>query len=146
MKRLCLAFVLVICWVASASAARVYLKDGSRIDAKKVWREKGQVVVLVNRDSITTFTNAEINLKKTFPPRKKRIKPAAAAPAGTAAANSPGSGGAAPVEAQQPAKEGKKLSLPSLPTKLPEREPPKLSGDEGAIRKQKREMEQRLNE
>jgi len=29
---------------------------------------------------------------------------------------------------------------------LPEREPPKLGGEEGAIRKQKKEMQQRLNE
>lgn len=140
MKKLGLALVLVVCWVATASAARVYLKDGSWINAKRVWREKGKVVVLVNRDSITSFTNAEVNLKKTFPPRKKRVKPTAAT------AQPPvGAPAAAGTPAAQAPKEGKRISMPNLPAKLPEREPPK-AGEEGTIRKQKREMQERLNE
>lgn len=143
MKKLGLALVLVVCWVATASAARVYLKDGSWIDAKKVWREKGRVMVLVNRDTITSFGRDEINLKKTFPARKKKVKPVAAA----ASSPTPAPGGTAPAQAAaQPPQQGKKISLPSLPSKLPEREPPRLSSEEGAIRKQKKEMEKRLNE
>ena len=147
MKKLCLAFVLVVCWSATASAARVYLKDGSWINAKKVWREQGKVVVLVNRDSITSFTNDELNLKKTFPPRKKRIKKARTAAAAVVAPAPVATPVVTPAPAATPAqKEGKKLAVPSLRMKLPEREPPKLSGEEGAIRKQKQEMEKRLNE
>ena len=139
-----LTVLLVACWATTASAAQVYLNDGSWINAKKVWREKGRVVVLVNRESITSFTNAEVNLRKTFPPRKKRIKPAATVKAAPTAPVPVAA--AAPVQPSaqsQPA--GKKFSMPSLPTKLPEREPPKAS-EEGALRKQKREMQQRLNE
>ncbi len=145
MKKLGLALVLVVCWAATASAARVYLKDGSWINAKKVWREKGKVVVLVNRDSITSFSNDELNLKKTFPPRKKRIKkmrPVAAA----AVAPVPAAAPAATQTAPPPPKADKKLPVPNLSLKLPEREPPKLGGEEGTIRKQKQEREKRLNE
>lgn len=141
MKKLGLALVLVVCWVATASAARVYLKDGSWINAKKVWREKGKVVVLVNRDIITSFSAAEVNLKKTFPHRKKRVKPVASTTVTTAPAAAPAPGATQAVAPQQ--KEVKKLPLPAL--KLPEREPPK-GGEDGAIRRQKKAMEQRLNE
>jgi hypothetical protein len=147
MKKLGLALVLVVCWVATASAARVYLKDGSWINAKRVWREKGKVVVLVNRDSITSFSTSEVQLKKTFPPRKKRIKKAQPAATAVVAPAPVAAPAVAPAQAATPApKEGKKLAVPSLRMKLPEREPPKLSGEEGAIRKQKQEMQKRLNE
>lgn len=144
MKKLGLALVLVVCWAATAAAARVYLKDGSWINAKKVWREKGTVVVLVNRDSLTSFSNAEVNLKKTFPPRRKRIKSAAAVSQPPAV--TPAAGAATAQPAVQSHQQGKKLTMPSLPSRLPEREPPRLGGEEGTIRKQKKEMEQRLNE
>jgi len=147
MKKLGLALVLVVCWAATASAARVYLKDGSWINAKKVWRENGKVVVLVNRDSITSFSNAEVNLKKTFPPRKKRLKKAKSVAAAVVAPVPVAQPAAAPAQAMTPPpKEGKKLAVPSLRMKLPEREPPKLGSEEGTIRKQKQEMEKRLNE
>ncbi len=131
MKKLGLALVLVVLWAVSASAAWVYLKDGSWINARKVWREKGKVVVLVNRDSITAFANSEVNLKKTFPHRKKRFKPVASA-------------GVAPAVARPSHKDGA-IAPPDMSTRLPEREPPKAD-DEGVIRRQQREMEQRLNE
>lgn len=136
MRKLFCAVVLLLVWSVAAQAATVYLKDGGQIKAKRVWREKGKVVVLVNRDSITSFAFSEINLKKTFPPHKKRLKRIAVTPAVSTAAP------AAP--AAQPAKVDKKISLPSLP-KLPEREIPKAS-EEGTIRKQKREMEERMKE
>lgn len=146
MKKLGLALVLVVCWVATASAARVYLKDGSWINAKRVWREKGKVTVLVNRDSITSFSTAEVNLKKTFPPRKKRVKPVRRATPAAAAPAPVASAAVAPTAAPAAPKGGTTVKLPNLSLQLPEREPPKLSGEEGAIRRQKREMQQRLNE
>jgi hypothetical protein len=147
MKKLGLALVLVVCWVATASAARVYLKDGSWINAKKVWRHKAKVVVLVNRDSITSFTNEELNLKKTFPPRKKRIKKTPPVVPASVASTPVAAPAAAPaLVVTPPPKEGKQLTVPNLRMKLPEREPPKLGGGEGSIRKQKQEMEKRLNE
>jgi len=69
-KKIFYAVALVLVWSVAAQAAVVYLKGGGQIKAQKVWRKKGAVVVLVNRDSITTFANSELNLKKTFPPRK----------------------------------------------------------------------------
>ena len=144
MKKICLTLLLLICWTATASAARLYLKDGSWINAKKVWREKGKVMVLVNRDSITSYSSSEVNLKKTFPARKKKVKPVDAAASAAPQTEAAVAGSPAPAAQQQ--KDGKKISLPNLPSKLPEREPPKLGGEEGTIRKQKKEMEQKLNE
>lgn len=142
MKKLFCALALLLVWAVSAQAATVYLKDGSTIKAKRVWREKGKVVVLVNRDSITSFTPGEVNIKKTFPPRKKRVKRIVTAPPVSTTAPAVSAPGTAPVV--QPAKADKKISLPSLP-KLPEREIPKGS-EEGTIRKQKREMEERMKD
>ncbi|MDD2501194.1 MAG: hypothetical protein PHN92_10280 [Geobacter sp.] len=139
MKKLFCAMALLLVWAVSAQAATVYLKGGGQIKAKRVWREKGKVVVLVNRDSITSFALSEINLKKTFPPRKKRVKRVVATPAVSVAVPAPGTAPSA-----QPAKADKKISLPSMP-KLPEREIPKGS-EEGTLRKQKREMEERIKE
>ncbi len=145
MKKIVCVMVLVLGWAVHAPAAVVYLKDGGTIKAQKVWREKNKVVVLVNRESVTSFAMSEIDVKKTFPPRKKRIKPvtpAAAVPA--VVPGVPAQGNTAAV-VQPPVKADKKLALPSLPNKLPERELPKGS-EEGTLRKQKREMAERINE
>ena len=142
MKKLFCAMALLLAWAVSAQASTVYLKDGGKIKAKRVWREKGKVVVLVNRDSITSFALSEINLKKTFPPLKKRLKRVAATPAVSTIAPAASATGAVPVA--QTAKADKKISLPHLP-KLPEREIPKGS-EEGAIRKQRRDMEERMKD
>jgi hypothetical protein len=137
-KKILYAVALVMVWTVAAQAAVIYLKGGGQIKAKKIWREKGKVVVLVNRDSITTFANSELNLKKTFPPRKKRVKPAAVTP------SAPLQGGSA-AAVEQPDKSEKKFALPSLPHKLPEKDIPKAT-EEGTLRKQKREMEERLKD
>ena len=140
-KRFCIMALLLV-WAVSAQAATVYLKDGGQIKAKRVWREKGKVVVLVNHESITSFALNEVNLKKTFPPRKKRVKRIVTVPAASTAAPAAPAPGAA--SAAQSAKGDKKISLPSLP-KLPERAIPQAS-EEGTLRKQKREMDERLKE
>lgn len=141
-KLVCMLALMLGCSVP-ASAGTVYLKDGSRIEKAKAWREKGRVTVLVNRYSITSFDNSEVNLKRTFPVRKKKIR-AAALPASVGAP----AASAAAAPAQPPAataQSTRKLALPKLPDKLPELSIPK-SSQEGAIRRQKREMDQRLNE
>ncbi len=136
-----LTAVIVILWVTSASAATVYLKNGGKIKAKSVWKDQGKVFVLIHVDSITSFFESEINLRKTFPPRKKRVKTVnkpkvTIAPTDTQ--KEP------PVKPEQPVKSKPKtnfgISLPSLPKKLPELAPPKSDG-EGTIRKRKKEME-----
>jgi len=141
MKIFFYAMVLVLVWAISAPAAVVYLKDGGQIRAQKVWREKGQVVVLVNHTSIASFALSEINLKKTFPLRKKKQKPVAETVV------IPATAGAATQEnsAAAPKKNGKKMTLPRFSVKLPEREIPK-GEEEGTLRKQKREMEERMKD
>lgn len=143
MKKLFCAVALLLVWAVSAQAATVYLKDGGTIKAKRVWREKGKVVVLVNRDSITSFAYGEVNLKNTFPPRKKRVRrivTTTAAPVAAPGVTVPTAAPAAPK-----VKGDKKISLPSLSNKLPERSIPQAS-EEGTIRKQKREMEERMKD
>lgn len=131
MKKLGLALLLVAFGAASAPAARVYLKDGSWVNARKVWREKGKVVVLVNRDSITAFTSREVNLKKTFPhTRKRRVRPVATA-------------AIAPASVQS-SQMSEKSPQPAVSKGFAEQKP--SAGDGGLLRRQQREMEQRLNE
>ncbi|QEM67263.1 hypothetical protein FO488_03230 [Geobacter sp. FeAm09] len=148
MMRMIIAALMLLALATPSLAARVYLKDGGRIDAQSVWRSPGKVHVLVNRDTLTEYAPSEIDMKRTFPKRHHRAvrrQPHAAIPhKGTAAAPTP----AAPVQAaaaQKPA--GRGLSLPKLPSKLPEMSPPSLGGrEEGTIRKQKKEMQERLND
>jgi hypothetical protein len=73
MNRFLLA-VLALCISASPALAAqtVYLKEGGKISAQSVWRTKGKVHVLVNRDTLTEFSSAEIDLKRTFA-RKHRV-------------------------------------------------------------------------
>lgn len=143
MKRLGFALLIMMVWSASAFAAKVYLKDGSVIEARKVWRAKEKVVVLLNKQSIAEFSNSEVNLKKTFVKKKRVVKPATAAATAPAQQGAVAQPGAQP--AAQPAKaDGKKINLPTLPNKLPEREPPKAS-EEGTIRKHKKEMAEKTD-
>ena len=144
MMRMVIIGLMLLGLATPSLAAKVYLKDDSVIDAKSVWRSQGKVQVLVNRDTLVTFLPAEIDQKRTFPRHHRAVRkhPHAAVPQ---------KGAAAPVAAAVPQKTvGKGFSLPSLPllpTKLPEMAPPSLGGkEEGTIRKQKREMQERLNE
>lgn len=77
-----LALLLLSCWAAPALAARVYLKDGGWVEAKKVWRADGRVLALVNRDTLAEFAGDEVDLRKTFAvARKKAASPKSAAQA-----------------------------------------------------------------
>ena len=136
---------LVLLGLATPSLAAkvVFLKDGGVINAQSAWRSQGKVQVLINRDTLATFLPSEVDMKRTFPRRRHAaarhphvaISQKAAAPAAkTAQQKAPGKGISLP-------------SLPSVPTKLPEMSPPSQVGkEEGTIRKQKREMQERLNE
>jgi hypothetical protein len=145
MKRILCAVLMAAVLATPAFAAKVYLKDGGVIEAKRVWRAGGKVQVLATRHTLTSFENSEVDLKRTFVKRRRvarRIGPvtpqaqtAAAVPNGAAATQKP---------------EGRKagISLPSLP-KLPEKSPGSLvpsSGTGGAIRQQKKEMAEKLGE
>ena len=145
MKTFFSVMVLVLFWTVSSPAALLYLKDGGQIKAKRIWRENGKVVVLVNHESITSFASSEVNLKKTFPPRKKRVRQQKVMPSPAAAPGTPATGAKMVQVPEQAAKGDRKFTLPSLPNKLPERQIPTAS-EEGTLRKQKREMEERMKE
>lgn len=143
MKTFFSSVALVLVWVVSSPAAVVYLKDGGQIKAKRAWRENGKVVVLVNHESIASFASSEVNLGKTFPARKKRVRPAKTTLPAAAVTETPATEAkAAPV---QPSKVGKQFALPALSGKLPARQIP-ASSEEGTLRKQKRELEERMRD
>jgi len=145
MKRILCAVLMAVVLATPSFAAKVYLKEGGVIQAKRVWREGGKVYVLATRHTLTSFEKSEVDLKRTFPKKHsvaKKIGPvtpqaqtAAAAPNGAAAT-------------QKPAESKARVSLPSLP-KLPERSPESLvpsSGAGGTIKQQKKEMADKLAE
>jgi len=134
MKQL-LSLALAFCTVATPALAerQVYLQDGGMIRAKSVWRSDGKVHVLANRDTLIEFYTAEIDMKRTFAPKRRIVlKPASHVT----------------HAAIKQAESKQKLSLPSLP-KLTEQDPESLmpsSGNVGVIRKQKKEMAEKLGE
>jgi hypothetical protein len=69
-----LVLVLLAVPVGAASAVEVHLADGDIITAQKVWRSKGSIFVLVNRDTLLEFAPQEVNLKKTFARKSKHGK------------------------------------------------------------------------
>jgi hypothetical protein len=130
MKRILCAALITVALTTPALAAKLYLKDGGVIQAKRVWRSGGKVYVLATRDTMTSFEPSEVNLKRTFPKRhkvvhKKRI--GAVRPAATAAT---------------PARE---TTTPKAAEKAPE-SPAPSSSKGGVIRQHKKEMEERLGE
>jgi len=145
MKRILCAALMAAFLATPALAAKLYLKDGGVIQAKRVWREGGKVYVLATRDTLTSFEKSEVDLKRTFP-KKHRVakKTAPAAPQAQTAAAAP-SGAAA---TQKPAESKAQVSPPSLP-KPPERSPAgpaPSSGAGGTIKQQKKEMSEKLAE
>lgn len=142
MKRILVASLLMAVLTTPAIAGQlVYLKDGGVIRAKSAWRSGGRVHVLVNRDTLTEFTPAEIDMKRTFAGKVRKARRRVATRR-QATASQP----VQPAAAAVPEKSKAGFSLPSLPS-LPERSPESLKGtEEGAIRKHKREMEERAEE
>ncbi len=143
-----LLVILAICTLSAPAfaAQTVYLKDGGKIRAKSVWRTKDKVHVLINRDTLTDFPPLEINMKKTFARnRKSSQKPGRSTEKSTSVPATIAPSDVTLKQKNVGTKSG--LQLPSLP-KLTEKNPGSLvpKGEEGAIRKQKREMTERLGE
>ena len=137
MKMVITGLVLLGLSTPSLAAKAVFLKNGGVISAQSAWRAQGKVQVLINRDTLATFLPSEIDMKRTFPRRHPAAAkhPHAAAPQKAAATPA---GAAAPQKAA-----GKRLSLPSLPQMTL---PSPGGKEEGTIRKEKRERQERLNE
>lgn len=147
MKRILCAALITASLATPALGARLYLKDGGVIQARRVWRSDGKVYVLATRDTMTSFEPYEVNLKRTFPkpkrPRAVHRRVGAVRPAVTAA--SPAGEAAAP---QKPEEKKRSLRLPNMPT-LPSKSPDSLvpsSGSGGTIKRHKKEMAERLGE
>jgi hypothetical protein len=153
MKRILCAALVAAFLATPAFAAKVYLKEGGVIQAKRVWREGGKVYVLATRDTLTSFEKSEVDLKRTFP-QKRRVANMTCAvepQAQTKAEPQAPTKAAAPNRAaaiQKPVDRKAGISLPSLP-KLPEKSPESLvpsSGTGGTIKQQKKEMAEKLAE
>jgi len=100
--RLLLLALLLHATLATVALARpVYLADGGIIEAQKVWQEEGRVYLLLNRDSLITFSPEEINLKKTF--AKKRQTAASQPGKKSVTAKAPATPATLPVATVQPA-------------------------------------------
>ncbi|MDA8413121.1 MAG: hypothetical protein M0023_04955 [Desulfobacteraceae bacterium] len=140
MKRILCAALMTVILAAPAFAARLYLKDGGFIQAKRVWRSGGRVYVLATRDTMTSFDTSEVNLKRTFPRRhrstKKIITVNPRAHTKTAAPK-----GAAEIQRPVDKKADSSLSPPKSPDSL---EPSSNAG--GVIRQQKKELAEKIAE
>lgn len=145
MKRILCAALMAVVLATPAFAAKVYLKDGGVIQAKRVWRAGGKVHVLATRHTLTSFEKREVDLKRTFPQKRRAAKTVAAVtPQAQTAAAAPNRAAAT----RKPLDSRARVSLPSLP-KLPERSPGSLvpaSGAGGTIKQQKKEMAEKLAE
>ena len=145
MKIFLLVLSAICTLVTPVLAARsVYLKEGGTISAKSVWRTKGTVHVLVNRDTLTEFPTAEIDMKRTFA-RKHRAARKQTPDSGVSRRAESAPVGAVMNQKDVSAKAG--MQFPALP-KLTEKNPESLvpKNEEGAIRKHKKEMAERVGE
>jgi len=155
MKRILSAVLLAVVLAPPAFAAKVYLKDGGVIEAKRVWRSGAKVHVLATRHTLTTFEKGEVDLKRTFVNKRRAAKKVAAvAPQAEKSAAAPGRAVATSKNAEKKPAESKpvekkaRVSLPALP-KLPEKSPENLvpaSGGGGTIKQHKKEMAEKVAE
>lgn len=145
MKRILNAILLAVVLATPAFAAKLYLKEGGVIQAKKVWRADGKVYVLATRHTMTSFEPSEVDLKRTFVRRHRVAKRIAAVqPQVQATAATPN--GAAANQKTVDKKGG--IALPSMPKytgKSPDNPTPS-GGGSGTIRQQKKDMAEKLAE
>lgn len=145
MKRILCAALLAAILVTPAFAAKLYLKEGGVIQAKRVWRADGKVYVLATRHTMTSFEPSEVNLKRTFA-RRHRVSRhiSAVQPQAQAAAVAPN--GAAASSKSTDKKPGiTDRSLPRLPEKSADKAVSSSAGG-GIIKQQKKEMAEKLAE
>ncbi len=139
--------MLVPCLLATPAVAarQVYLKGGGVIAARSVWRSEGRVFVLVNRDSITDFSPAEIDVKRTFP-HKQRSPIKQAVPSIVAQTSDPAPAGSAAEPQKQESRLKSLLSaVPKLSGKNPESLIPSNSAG-GTVMKNKRDLAEKIGE
>jgi hypothetical protein len=146
MKRYLWIVMALVAAAEPALAARtVYLKEGGTITAKSVWRSRGQVHILVNRDTLTKFPASEIDLKRTFPHRHRIAIARPLAPHTLPAA---ATAAAVKTEEQKDGSRTSRMTLPEMP-KIRERNPEELvpsTDGGGTIRQHKKEMAERIGD
>ncbi|MDA8428047.1 MAG: hypothetical protein M0T70_02200 [Geobacteraceae bacterium] len=144
MKRILCATLLAMVLAAPAFAAKLYLKDGGFIQAKRVWRAGGRVYVLATRDTMTSFEPSEVNLKRTFVKRHQRHRVrrhiSAVLPQAHAIAAAPN--GAAANQKEADKKAG--IIIRSMPEQPTDSSTPSRGG--GSIKQYRKEMSERLAE
>jgi hypothetical protein len=64
--------ILLTATAQARTPKEVFLKDGGIIECQNVWQANGQVMILVNRDTLVDFPKDEVDLQKTF--AKKNVK------------------------------------------------------------------------
>lgn len=145
MNRILWAALMAVFLATPAFAAKVYLKEGGVIQAKRVWRADGKVYVLATRHTLTSFERSEVDLKRTFV-KRRRVSRRIGAVTSHAQAAAAAPDGAAATRIPADRKAGVSLPLmPKLPEKLPESLVPS-SGTGGIIRQQKKDMAEKLAE
>jgi hypothetical protein len=145
MKRILCAALMAVIMATPAFAAKLYLKDGGVIKAKRVWRSDGRVYVLATRHTMTSFDKSEVNMKRTFPKQHRSSKRIAAVTPPSETVTAAPNGAAA---IQKPVDKKAGIALPNLP-KLPEKTPESLvpsTGGAGSIKQHKKEMADRVGE
>lgn len=111
-----LTLMMSLVLATSAVARPVYLNDGSIVEAQKVWRAKGKVYILVNRDVLLTFAPEEVNVKKTFGKKRVKLKRKVQAEAVKPAA-APGNGDSQAKDKPAPTAASDKPAAPSAHAK-----------------------------
>lgn len=126
--------LVLVAWLGLSGmswARQVYLRDGGRIECESYWKHNGRIVVKVNRDVMLEFAPGEIDLRKSFPLKKRgaAVKPKfkAEAEASTTASSpqAPGALAAAgreearPVHPSAPAKEHAARPVPAQEAAAP---------------------------
>lgn len=144
MKTLALVMLAISVFATTALAAQtVYLKDGGTIRAQSVWRTKGKVHVLVNRDTLTDFSTTEVDLKRTFRHKRHAVQKKS-----TMVKSQGSASGQSAASASEPhkaaASDGKHPAAPALSGKDPESLIP--ADKAGSIRKHKKDMAEKLAE
>jgi hypothetical protein len=145
MKRILCAALVAVVLATPAFAAKLFLKEGGVIQAKRVWRSGSRVYVLATRDTMTSFETSEVDLKRTFVKRHRvSRRVGAVTPQAQTAAAAP-NGAATNLKAVD---RKSAVSLPRLP-KAPAKSPDSLipsGGAGGTIKQHKKEMAEKIEE
>lgn len=61
-----LVIVALLFCAGPATAKTFYLRDGSTIEYKRVWKQGGLIYLLINRDTLVAFLPGEVDQRRTL--------------------------------------------------------------------------------